>query len=47
MPNDCSQLAMAAGFDPQDAKAVFGIVEGYPLDKAGDDLTIGRSIMSG
>ena len=35
------QLALAAHLDPQHAEAVLGIVEGDPLDQAGQGLALG------
>ena len=36
MADDGHQVAMTARFRPEDAKAVLSIVEGDPLDKAGE-----------
>jgi len=47
LTNNDGQLAKAARFNPQHAKAVFGIMEGHPLDEAGYDLKFGWSITSG
>src|SRR6516162_6233820 len=35
---DGDQIALAAGFDTQHAKAVLGVVEGHPVDQARQDL---------
>ncbi len=32
---------MVAGFDAEETKAVLDVVEGHPLDEAGEDFTIG------
>ena len=34
------QVALTAHLDPQHAKAVVGVVEGHPLDQAGERLTL-------
>jgi hypothetical protein len=38
MAKDGDQIALAAGFDTQHAKAVLGIVKRYPVDQTGQDL---------
>ena len=36
------QIALAANLDPQHAEAGLGVVEGHPLDQAGQGLALGR-----
>jgi len=36
---DGDQVALAAGFDTQHAKAVLGVAEGHPVDQARQDLS--------
>ena len=40
--NHGHQITLATHLDPQHAKAVVGIVEGHPLDQAGESLALGR-----
>ncbi len=39
--DDGDQFAVAARLDPENAEAVFGVVEGDPLDEAGQNF-LGR-----
>jgi hypothetical protein len=39
--NDGHQIAVAACFRPENAEAILGVVEGDPLDEAGEDF-LGR-----
>ena len=41
MADDGHQIAVAARFRPEDAEAVLGVVEGDPLDEAGEHF-LGR-----
>ena len=47
MPHDGHQVAVAARLDAENAEAVLGVVEGDPLDEAGQDFAIGRCRQSG
>jgi hypothetical protein len=47
VPYHGGQLAMPAGLDPENTKAVFGIMEGHRFDEAGDDLKFGCPVTSG
>jgi hypothetical protein len=38
VPDDGHQIAMAARFRPENTEAVLSIVEGDPLDEAGEHL---------
>jgi len=42
MADDGHQIALAAGFDPQNAEAVLLVVVGDALDESGQDLPAGR-----
>ena len=42
MANDGDEIALAAGFDPQHAKTVLGVVEGDAVDETGQDLSRAR-----
>ena len=37
------QITVSARLGPQDAKAIFGVVVGHPLDQAGEDFECLRS----
>src|SRR6266567_9504524 len=41
MADQGDQLAVATGPDPDDAKAILGVLVGDPLDQSGKDLVIG------
>ena len=43
MPDDGHQIAMAARFRPENTEAVLSIVEGDPLDEAGEHLLVDGS----
>jgi hypothetical protein len=36
--DDGDQITLASGFDTQDAEAVLGVVERYPVDQSGQNL---------
>ena len=38
MPDEGDEIALAAGFDPQHAEAVVGVVKGDAVDQAGQNL---------
>ena len=38
MPHDGHQIAVAARLRPENAKAVLGVMEGDPLDEAGENF---------
>ena len=42
MTDDGDQVTMSTRLDPENAKAILGIVEGHALDQAGKDLMLGR-----
>src|SRR6266536_5727779 len=41
MADQGDQLALATGLDPQDAKAILGVLVSDPLDQSGEHLVIG------
>jgi hypothetical protein len=41
MTDDGDQIPMSARLRSQNAEAILGVVEGDPLDQAGEHLTVG------
>src|ERR1035437_5160941 len=39
--DDRDKIAMATGFNPNDAKAILGVVVSHPLDQSGQHIAIG------